>query len=168
MTDKTMEKRLATFEDTIRRAVNTYGVGLRVDHAGLDRDDCIAIVRESTWDLLRQKPEATRGYVCRAIWNRVRDLMRTRSRHNAAIDSFATVEDRGYDPMATVECHVDIQKALDLLDPAEVQAIYKSMIIGDSSRLPRSHYTALGYQSASAYQRLLRQARERVKAALAA
>lgn len=164
MTDE-MSKRLLAFDDTIFQVVNYFGIAARILSNGLDRDDCIAILRETTWDLLRTRPLASKAYVCKSIWNRGRDLMRRKARQQKTFVTSFGLEDLpepSWEPMTSVEQRIDLQKALDQLDRAEVQAL-KMML--------RDGYSGAGKACGtgkSTFTRKIRSARARAGAVLAA
>jgi hypothetical protein len=122
-----IEERMATFEDTIKSTVNRfYGHG-RVDAAGLDRDDVRSILRTTVWTLLVSR-NCSREYVCSAIWNRARDLVRRtniRAAGRVDLDTHELPSDVVLDdPWELVDLRMDLQTALDHLDQKDVQIVW--------------------------------------------
>lgn len=123
-----MTKRLAAFEDTIQQAVSKYwGVSGRMDSTGLDQDDGRSELRFAVWRLLASPTEYTFDYICKAIWNRARDLVRqrnTRAAKSRVALGPETQEGDRYEPWAQTELRLDLQKMLDRLREDEVRILW--------------------------------------------
>ncbi len=131
MTD-TMAKRLAAFDETISQILNFYGITDQLDTTGLDRDDFNAILREEAWNLIREKGDLTKAFICKALWNRARMLLRLRRARIAKQRVFPTettetavFEDRApNNPWNQIDARLDVQKVVDALSPDEVQILW--------------------------------------------
>lgn len=164
MTD-TFAKRLAAFEPTILQIVNFFGITDRLDGAGYDRDDFIAILRETVWDLIRVQTAASKEFVCKGLWNRARDLMRLRNRK--IVTSRVEIEpdqcpDEGSTPWEQIDLRLDLQKVVDALPPEDVQALWT---VAQEGRAGAQRY--LGLSKTTLHRRIVL-AQERSRAVLAA
>lgn len=125
--------RLSEFEDTIQQVVSTYKISpTEISKNGMTRDDFVSILRSSVWMLLKQREDSSRAYVCKAIWNKARDLLRAQNR-NKMTRSFAPdlmtdiCDANTISPWDGVNECLDVQKELDALTPKEVEIFWTTV-----------------------------------------
>lgn len=162
-----MSKRMAAFEPAIIHTVNHFGISEH-DSSGFDREDCIAILREKIWELIKEQKHLRARYVYKVLGHRMIDLLRQRDRRRKLHDALGVIDPEQKPLMGSVGAYridldwrIDIQKALDRLDADEVKAVERLMTVGYSGTYSRG-------DSRASFTRHLQSARKRIAAALAA
>lgn len=139
-----VSSRLGAFEGTIQAVVRKYRSCSHT--AGIGSDDLVQTLRIGVWEILEERGDAPRAYVCRAIWNRARDLLRLSARqHAAGYIAGRTISGRpiyasaqevevdsvSSDPWSRVDSRMHLESLMAKLRPEDAEVLYLTAMLGN-------------------------------------